>query len=150
MMFEWNINKLALMIGHRPKLIIGSLSIWTNSNFSLCGLLSCVNMQKSMQLWLRCYLYNGLYVCVEYCPSGQQMTSSGCQACPRGYYRHLNDGLFVPCTMCDPEYITASTGATSISQCNVGTCKHLFTIWLTPTTVKSVLFVGHLIWVFYG
>ncbi|XP_052765018.1 uncharacterized protein LOC128206514 isoform X2 [Mya arenaria] len=60
--------------------------------------------------------------CLMYCPSGQQMTSNGCQSCPRGYYRDENDGLFLPCKMCDIEFITPGVGAISENQCIVGNC----------------------------
>ncbi|KAK3579234.1 hypothetical protein CHS0354_033305 [Potamilus streckersoni] len=60
--------------------------------------------------------------CELYCPSGQNLQNESCISCQRGYYKDNAISPFMMCTRCPPNYVTPSTGSTSISNCYVRDC----------------------------
>ena len=64
------------------------------------------------------------------CASGSEynFNTNVCDTCPRGYYRDKNDRLQYECQICDLNFITASTGATSSAACNVSKCCTVYTV----------------------
>ncbi|KAL3877077.1 hypothetical protein ACJMK2_034832 [Sinanodonta woodiana] len=60
--------------------------------------------------------------CELYCPSGQVNQNNICINCERGFYKDNTISLFMMCTRCPLNYVTSSSGSTSIINCNVRDC----------------------------
>ena len=58
-----------------------------------------------------------------FCSDGEQYndTSGLCEACTRGFYKNnYIDGILSSCQPCPPNFLTNSTGATIVDDCNIG------------------------------
>lgn len=62
--------------------------------------------------------------CKQYCPSGEQLESTKCVKCPRGYYKENTtpSSRYLTCVICPANLITPAEGANSSTLCNQGNC----------------------------
>lgn len=61
-------------------------------------------------------------LCEAFCPSGEELVNGTCVKCPRGYYKDNTQDRFGTCLLCPVDFITASTGTTSLTECNIRNC----------------------------
>ncbi|RUS76316.1 hypothetical protein EGW08_015923, partial [Elysia chlorotica] len=63
--------------------------------------------------------------CEAYCDSGLEIVAGTdtCQACEIGYYKDNSEDIFGACVLCpDGEFITGTTAAASVGECNIRNC----------------------------
>ena len=62
--------------------------------------------------------------CLTYCAPGKERddATGNCVDCLIGFYKHNNNNLFMNCTACPDNYVTAATMSTSSSQCTIRAC----------------------------
>ena len=80
-----------------------------------------------------------------YCPSGQELQGMHCVLCSRGYWKDNTIDVHMLCMPCDPDYITASEGATSQTECNVRKCQFSLIHCLSFPT-KTLLHQCEFLW----
>ncbi|XP_076444633.1 uncharacterized protein LOC143282756 isoform X2 [Babylonia areolata] len=62
--------------------------------------------------------------CETYCDPGSEknVVTGECDVCPRGYYKHNEDDVFMECTPCHTDYVTPMNASTSKDNCTVRNC----------------------------